>query len=514
MLNTERFETICDKLRLIFSRPSMLLLVPVILVLWRLVLQSSADPDLFARVALGRLVEKFGGVLLHDPFSFTEKLPLWIDHEWLSGVIFHYIGTLWGDQGLLILKLLVAVWTCLLSARASEIYAPQAAGRLFFISVCLLEASFIWMSTVRCQIFTYFIISFTYFAFAHYRVNRVYRYLLLIPPACIGLVNMHGGYALEILVLWCLTTASIVGGKSWKILAAVSVSSSVAPVFSPYGFRSFVSYLLHAITMDRPNITEWYALYRFPEPFIHSSLIATLLLLGVMLEGRRKSWNLAAILCLSFSFYCGFAHFRFVGFAMLTAVVFGPTYFGNVLEAARSNLRSWMLMMERSLALVCTGLLTVMFAQIIYAASRRDTWHLNVDTYPVKAIEMLRNSGATGKLLVDFNVGSFALWYLYPRFQVSLDGRYEAVYTNQTVEDVSAAFSPNTPQGLAALRKIAPTHILFHAAYISEEIRAALPSPWREIYRDDQSVVYATTDLPSRPETPSSLNSHQWNPLF
>jgi hypothetical protein len=46
-------------------------------------------------------VEKFGAVPLKDPFAFTPKLPAWIDHEWLSGVIYYQIGSqrFWSNIG-------------------------------------------------------------------------------------------------------------------------------------------------------------------------------------------------------------------------------------------------------------------------------------------------------------------------------------------------------------------------------------------------------------------------------
>lgn len=509
-----KFENASDRLRQLFSSPRALLLVSVVAIAWRLLGNSPADPDLFARIGMGRLVEKLSGVSLYDPFAFTAKLPMWIDHEWLSGVVFYQVASRWGDAGLIALKIIAAVWTCVLLVRASILYTPHAAGRVVWTVICTLEASFLWASTVRCQVFTYFLIALTYYALAQYRVNAVSRYLVLIPVGCIALVNMHGGYALEVLVLWIVAGSSFVQRKPWKLLAIVAALSSLAPACTPYGFRTFTNYLVHALTMERPSVTEWATLYRDLGPFIRTILIATPLAVGIVLALRKRQWDLTALALLGFSFYCGFSHVRFVGFAMLTAVVFGAAYFGLTVELARSMWKSRMVMVERSVAVVGGLLIALMIVEMGAVSLRPDSWRMNMRAYPTRAVEWLRNSGATGRLLVDFNNGSFALWRLYPRFLVSMDGRYEEVYTNQAVVDNSLAFSPHKPEGLAALQRMAPTHILFHLSGYSRDAQRALPAEWQEIYRDESYVLYSTVMSQPTSDTPAQAALDIWEPLF
>jgi hypothetical protein len=508
------FENVCDRLRSLFAHAGAALLVPVILLVWRLILESPADPDLFARIGMGRLVEKLGAVPLQDPFAFTAKLPIWIDHEWFSGVIFYEIVSRFGDAGLVLLKLMAAVWTCLLLTRASLLYTPHALGRTLWVSICALDASFLWVSTIRCQIFTYFFIAITYYGFVQYRVNSIGRYLLLIPLTSVALVNMHGGYALQVVALWLLSAASLVQGKRWKLLAVVAMLSSLAPALTPYGFETFSNYLVHAVTMERASIPEWAPLYRDIVPFVRTLLIVVPLLTGIVLALRNRHRDLTALVLLGFSFYCGFSHVRFVGFAMLTALVFGPAYFGRTLELLRDKLGSRLMRVERSFAAVSAFLLSVMVVQIVEAATRTESWRLNVREYPVQALEWLRNSGGSGKLLVDFNNGSFALWRLYPRFLISMDGRYEEVYTNQSLQEVAAALSPHTPEGLKALQKIAPTHILFQESPLARKAQASLSPEWRQVYHDEKYSIYTTDLTQPAAKLPTVTEPDLWAPLF
>ncbi len=51
--------------------------------------------------------------------------------------------------------------------------------------------------------------------------------------------------------------------------------------------------------------------------------------------------------------------------------------------------------------------------------------------YPVHAIALLKESGISGNLAIQFEWGEYALWYLGPRIKVSMDGRRETVYSNE-----------------------------------------------------------------------------------
>jgi hypothetical protein len=44
-------------------------------------LKPDGDPDVWARLAVGKLIVESGAVPDRDPFSYTETRPLWVDHE-------------------------------------------------------------------------------------------------------------------------------------------------------------------------------------------------------------------------------------------------------------------------------------------------------------------------------------------------------------------------------------------------------------------------------------------------
>ncbi len=50
--------------------------------------QAVADADIWHRLAVGKIFFQTGWVLKHDIFSYALTKPVWVDHEWGSGVIF------------------------------------------------------------------------------------------------------------------------------------------------------------------------------------------------------------------------------------------------------------------------------------------------------------------------------------------------------------------------------------------------------------------------------------------
>jgi hypothetical protein len=57
-----------------------------------------------------------------------------------------------------------------------------------------------------------------------------------------------------------------------------------------------------------------------------------------------------------------------------------------------------------------------------------------VGLYPVRECDVLSRSGSSGNAVVPFDWGSYVAWRLYPKVKVSMDGRYEETYPENTFE--------------------------------------------------------------------------------
>jgi hypothetical protein len=506
----ESFEKLCDRIALVAERSWLSFASVMLLLVWRLLPHSPADPDLFARLAMGRLVQTSGTVPLLDPFAFTEKLPQWIDHEWLSGVLFLWVVQNWGDAGLIAFKIIFATLSALFVLSASKILNPYSPGRTVWVALCFLHASYLWGSTLRCQAFTYLFLSYLLFASAHFQIRSCSRYLWAMPLISIPWINLHGGWALGMVSLGIFTATQALTRKSFVEPLLITTLCGMALFFTPYEPNVFSSFLFGALGMGRATISEWAPLINYPDQFLATLFFALVMLAGFLHRNAKR--DLTALTLLSFSAYCGFRHTRLLGFFMLCAAVYGPSAVSTIVKTIAAATPERAITARRALTVVCTTLLALLPLDLVRTSLNRNPFSLDLSGYPTGAIKHLAASGESGRLLVDFNNGSFALWRLYPRFLISLDGRYEEVYPESTTREVSEALLYGTPTGKQYLEKIAPTHILTPSRYLHDR---GLPSPDWSITFDDGAWALLRKGIPAQGTAhPSPSESSLWEPMF
>jgi hypothetical protein len=250
-----------------------------------------------------------------------------------------------------------------------------------------------------------------------------------------------------------------------------------------------MKFLVSSLGMERPGIMEWFPLYSDPASFGLTLLFCIPLIGGLFVA--RKINDLFGLAALLFSGYCAFRHTRFLPFFMITAAIFGAPYVAVCLERIRALRPHLMTAATRCGALVCGGFIAVGALHLLVLVFSPSTYRMNYSNFPIGAIEWLRGRQTTGRLLVDFNVGSYAMWRLYPNMKISTDGRYEECYPETTVRDNALAFRPDLEVGRAALERIDPTHIVLPSNHKIVDPESSFGDGWRVVYRDPQAVVLA-----------------------
>ncbi|RMD86924.1 MAG: hypothetical protein D6808_02370 [Candidatus Dadabacteria bacterium] len=452
-----------------------------------------ADPDLFARVATGRLVEILGYMPLHDPFSFTPKNPQWVDHEWLSGVIFYKLASL-GDGALFMFGYLIAVWTLLFIYRAYRVNGGDERFPLWIFLIFVIGTSYLWQSVVRAQVFTYFFLSYLIFSMLVYRRQAFRRYLALMPFITICWVNMHGGVVLGLLFL-AIFVGSLVcerirnhASPSWLFPFAILLLCLLATFVNPYGL-SYWSFITEAILMKRPNITEWQSvsLNDLGSLYVHLFLIIGILSALIY----RDIIFYEAYVFLILGAYFGYKHARFAALPMIVVFTYMPVGIDWFARLVCNVLAGWYIRLRRSAMIGIVIFTVVILVHFFWTLITLSSFRLDYTPYPVASLEWLRANREGGRVLVGFNEGSYALWRLFPKFLVSLDGRYEEVYPEYTVELVMSALDPNNPRQKKSIKEINPDYILTRNSKILGGKKEIFKGRWCQIYRDDSYLIFA-----------------------
>ncbi|MDJ0851213.1 MAG: hypothetical protein QNK04_22805 [Myxococcota bacterium] len=447
-------------------RRALAFALPASLVLVGLVAGQRADPDLWGRLSVAAVIFEAGHVPLVDDFSYTASGRPWIDHEWLTGVVFYTVLAGSGEPGLLLFKYALAAASLLLVLAAhGRIYraSPLVGG----LALALLAAGFLsaYLSTIRAQVF-----SITGFLVCLTVLERV-RLAQWRPRALFGLVplgvvwaNLHGGFVMGLLAVGLYAAAALVERRPRAAalhLGVVAATVLGVALANPYG-PAYLGFLLHAWTLDRSGITEWQPLLAGAWSVGQAYLAALVGVAGLLAlrtaavavwrgglwplparpapPGPHRGSDLAPALVVLLVVCMALLARRIHSFVALTLAFTLPVLLPATVAARERLERGWpgrlfgVVLPVAACVAAAVLLGTVLRARPVLRTFVPDELSRGVDDryrYPVGAVRYLRDSPYEGRLLNPFTQGEFLYWALYPRFRVAMDGRYEEVYSQE-----------------------------------------------------------------------------------
>ncbi len=479
------------------------LLTLLLLACFLSIYSNYADLDLWHRLMVGSIFfNTGGGILYHDIFSYMPVKPLWVDHEWGSGVVFYFLRHYFGDAGLLLLKASSFFGVLALIWQANKLVSPKAFHNRFlfyFISAWGLFPAYLY--TVRCHVFTYFF--FTLWVLVLEKMRRGESGLLWIfPLTMIFWVNLHGGFVAGLGLMGIYAVGEVLNKKNpMRILTALGFTLPVT-LLNPYGVE-YWKYIIEAVTMPRPYITEWQSLDFSGS--LHLLLGFKLLLLFTVLgwgyhwvqKDKGQKWDWVAIGLLIITFCLGVRHIRHTVFFVITASIFSfglfelffAACFGEYLAKFQS------LFSKKKLALLSftrsAFLFLFLFIGFIYGCFYTSLSLKIDDTWlPVKAVEHMKKSGIKGNLLVSFNWGSYAMYELYPQCLVSMDGRYEETYTNETYLEIYNFFYHK--EGWREVLENYPHDIILIHVKSKTYKELMKMEDWEKTYQDEMAAIFVS----------------------
>ncbi|PTY06805.1 hypothetical protein DB346_00665 [Verrucomicrobia bacterium LW23] len=521
----------------------MALLYVVLLVtgvLWGTV-RNHADPDLWHRLATGKLVWEEGAVPMYDRFSYRGKGGLVEDHEWLTGVIFYPLYLAAGLDIFVWVKLAIFTGILLLmlpprryvgrgtgSAAGREtveqdvpVSSSQGVERrdvTFASGLFALVLAFALLpdlvSTIRCHAFSMlFWAAWLVWLERGRRSGRLpWVGVLVTSPLWI---NVHGGYAAGFGLLCVYAAGEWLNGRAWVPYAALASASALLTLVNPY-FTGMWTSTVHALFVPHPDFISWHppVMTDLSDPGFKMMLALVVLSAGPQLlrlrwrrggpraeGGARGDW--VPVLVTSVAAVMALRQSRNGGLFALCAAIYAWPWMCEVWRATarmrrsartRIPLRLWW--MTRTTA---AGSLAVVVGLVILGAVHEGQFRLSVRDvqYAPRAVAFLEQqlaqapgeTAGPARLVVPFNWGSYALWRLYPRALVSMDGRYELVYTIDTYLENERFFRAKGDWRKLLGGDPAPTHVLAGAKDPVTPLLKAEPG-WRVAYEDEWAVVF------------------------
>jgi hypothetical protein len=385
-----------------------------------------SDPDVWWHVRTGRWILDHHAIPHTDPWSFTAPHGSWVPTAWLSDVLFGLASRVGGDEGLRVLRVVlaaaavVAVWVV---ARRSATTSRDA-----FLATGLGVLALAPFLRERPQVLSLLLVACLSLLLQRILAGEIPR-LLPCVLLCWLWANLHG--------MWVLLPAGVLGAgvlawwedRSRVPLAArctvVALLSWAAVLLTPVGPR--LAWWPLVVRDAAAPITEW-------QPTVLLQLVGAplLLLLLVLVVRWARATTPVPVVHVVFS---------------LAVVVFGLLAFRNVAPAALLLLpevaRRWDAGVEREplplvpragAAAVAVGLVLA----CVYLVAGRT---VSADQ-PVALVDRLAGRDAPVRLLNHYDVGGLVTGKASPPAHVAIDGRtdiWSPAYVRRYVDALNGA---------------------------------------------------------------------------
>lgn len=395
---------------------------------------NAYDYDLWARLIVGKHVIQTGDVLRADFLSYTETIP-WFDHEWGSGVIFYLTYKYFSHVGFVILQALLTFLLFFTISKTIKLRGVKTTTPYNFLFYMFTSFAFIYLfdQIIRCQMFTFLFFAIFLYILELARAGKNGP-LYVLPAIMLVWNNMHAGCVAGLGLIIIYIIGELINRKpASKYILPFIFSLLVLPI-NPWAF-AYLKFLFMATTMNRHLIGEWQNI--FVEGFTEFKIYIVFLLLVELLSSiksiRSKTFSFDAtkFLVLLSTLLLAILHVKHIPFAVIAFCVFVYDDFYTLFNQLTNNLFNRIAKPKNFI---------VYFLILIYASLniRSKNFEPLVEPfrYPITLIEFLKINNIKGNLATDYALGSFVAYKLYPNIKIYMDGRYEEVYPEYTLENL------------------------------------------------------------------------------
>jgi hypothetical protein len=451
--------------------------------------RTEAEPDLWGHLRFGLDFLRDGRIAWTDPYSYLSEGRLWINHEWLSEVIFALaweFGKVWG---LVLLKVSmgISIFICVYWFLVTQSLNPLRAGILSLLSFYLLNPS---IGTVRPQLFTVLFFSLVFLILVRAE-SKQYRLLWFMPLIFLFWANLHGGFlaGLAILGLWMFLHL-LKDKKSWKDIIPPLAAAILASFINPYG-PGLLVFLLKTATVPRPEISEWQPLLILSKLGFAYLILLFISILGILYTSKKRESILIAIFV--FLALLPFTAVRHIPLFSLGAIYFAGPYIADCWNSKGQTSNK---IKSSSTILLSIGLIVGIILLNVYAYTQIGEIKVQGEfSYPISAVSLLKQSGVSGNLAVNFNWGEYVIWHLGDKIKVSIDGRRETVYS-QKIYTENLSFTYGSGEWDKLLKETRTDLALVVNNSAADNLLKLSPD-WSFVYEDNVSSLFARNDFPS-----------------
>lgn len=290
-------------------------------------IQPSIDPDLGWHLRYGQYFFETGHVLRDNILSFIWPWYHWVQASWGYDLVVDQLFEHFGFPGLSVASGLLVLLTFLIATWPQKRLSPLQLlllAEIFMASVTPLWASGMRTPTLSTPFMALVLLLSDTILNPEERKSGM-RHLILLPVIFFVWANVHGGFALGLILLtifWAMTIALAILNKARhleislpsratlnKFGLAIAVSW-VTPLVNPWGLRIYEETFKHSTNVNLNVISEWQPLTMMTTESIVTGVIV--LFTAVVLMWRNKFRAIPMLTILFVTTYLAYSANRFV----------------------------------------------------------------------------------------------------------------------------------------------------------------------------------------------------------
>lgn len=455
-----------------------------------------SDPDLWWHLKTGEIIWNTHSIPRVDLFSFTANGHPWIAQEWLSEVIIYGAWKFGGYTGLML-------WLCLFSSLlviGAYLLSTLYSGNC---KVAFLGGAVTWLfSTVGLAIRPHmmgYLLLVCELLVLHLGRSRDRRWLLALPPLFALWINFHSSFFFGLVVLGIVLVCSffefrlgLLAGHRWekreRKMLVIAFGLSVAALFiNPIGPKL----LWYPLDVMRNQSVGVHSVSEWQQPSFENIrglgllAIAGLILLIPMLRRCQLTFLELILLAIGFGFAVRHERMTFL-FGILVAPILCRLLATTWERYDRDR--------DRVLPNAVVLALLVPMAILAFPNSRSLEQQV-AKANPVKALEFIKRSGLSGRMLNDYVYGGYLIWAA-PEHKVFIDGRADVFEWTGVFSDYNKLTTLQAEPNVL-LDKYHINFCLLSRDASFVRVLPLLPG-WQQVYADESSVIFARSELPEQ----------------
>jgi hypothetical protein len=435
-----------------YLKPVILTLLLVFLATFLIHQINLPTDDLGRHIKAGEIIVKDFSVPDTNLFSYAEPDHPFINHHWLSEVIFYAFYSTIGFSGLVVLKVLI-----LIIAFGLVYYIAIKRSGFWTSSIFAFLAILIFVerTDVRPEIFSYLFLSLYLFIFYLYSQGKQ-KYLWYLIPIQLLWVNMHIYFFLGPFLILVFLASQIIKSKDLTVWQKIKLhfniksgdNSSIKKIVI-VAFSIFASLLLNPNSIKGavyPLLVlknYGYDIVENKSPFFLEDLMVNpsiyffkiliiLLIVGIVLNHRRIT--LFDFLTGAFAIFLGwFALRNFPITALLALPVLSVSFhqsFEKLFLFLKDKLKGNLKFIEFGFSIIVIVFLIVISnanynKQTEFAKAGKPSG-IGLTVNSESSAKFYLENNITGPVFNNFDIGSYLDFYLYPESQTFVDNRPEA----------------------------------------------------------------------------------------